>query len=258
MSLPVFQKSEPRTQTRIQSVSRAVALLLAVAESSDGLTAKVLSERVDLSLPTTYHLLTTLWADGMLVKDDSRVFRLGPRAAVIAEAYQRLSMVPASYRDALHSVARRTGETAYLGVWSRGGVRVLDTAEGTQAVRVVGLDAGYTDNLHARASGKLLLAFAPEEERDAILSGTRLRRLTPHTITTRTELLAELETIRKEGFSFDRQEFQLGVDCIAAAIWRGGRVAACITVSCPTHRFEEAKPKIIEVLTDVTENLRDL
>lgn len=258
MSLSARNDDEPRSQTRIQSVSRAVSLLVAIAESSNGLTAKALSEKFGLSLPTTYHLLSTLWAEGMLAKDNARIFRLGPRAAVVAEAYNRLDSVPESYRDALQAIARRTGETTYLGAWRRGGVQVLDTAEGTQAVRVVGLDVGFTEDLHARASGKLLLAYASDDDRDAVLAGARLRKLTPHTITKKADLLAELAQVRNDGIAFDRQEFQLGVDCVSAPIWRGGRVAACITVSSPTHRFAETSDEIIRTLVQTTDELRDI
>lgn len=243
---------EPRSQTRIQSVTRAINLLLAVAESPDGETARQLADRFDLSPATTYHLLTTLWAEGMLTKDGSRVFRLGPKAVVIADAYQRFDSVPAEYRKALHAVAESTGETAYLGVWRNGGVQVLDKVEGVHAVRVVGLDVGFTKDVHARASGKLLLAFASEELRTSVLKRTHLRHVTPHTITRKADLLAEFAKIREAGLSFDREEFCLGVKCVSAPLWRGGEVVACITVSAPSQRFDETQESIIAALRQAT------
>jgi hypothetical protein len=101
-------------------------------------------------------------------------------------------------------------------------------------------------------------ASMPEDERDGVLAGTRLRKLTPHTITKKSDLLSELAKIREDGIAFDRQEFQLGVDCVSAPIWRGGRVAACITVSSPTHRFAETSDEIIRTLVQVTDELRDI
>lgn len=243
---------EPRSQTRIQSVSRATALLLAVAESPDGETAKRLASQAQLPLATAYHLLTTLWADGMLTKDELRVFRLGPRVGVLADAYQQLGTVPAEYRRALQSVAKQTGETAYLAVWRNGGVQVIDRAEGSYAVRVVGLDVGFSEDMHARASAKLFLAFAPEDLRASVLDRMRLRRLTPNTITRKSELLADFAKIREDKLAFDREEFQLGVKCVSAPIWRGETVAACLTVSSPAHRFDDTKAEIISALTKAT------
>ncbi|MFJ7496114.1 IclR family transcriptional regulator [Streptomyces sp. NPDC097727] len=241
---------EPRSQTRIQSVSRAVGLLLAIAESPDGETAKRLADRAGLSPATTHHLLTTLWAEGMLTKDESRVFRLGPKAAVIADAYQRASWVPPEYRKALQSVAHKTGEAAYLGVWRNGGVQVLDKVEGAHAVRVVGLDVGFNKDVHARASGKLLLAFAPEEIRAAVLDRIRLRQVTEHTITRKADLLAEFEAIRQAGLAYDREEFQEGVKCVSIPLWRDDAVAACITLSAPSQRFDATEDVLVGALRE--------
>ncbi|WP_191966700.1 IclR family transcriptional regulator [Microbacterium testaceum] len=240
---------EPRSQTRIQSVSRAVDLLIAVAESSTGETAKSLADRFELSLPTTYHLLTTLWAEGLISKDSQRVFQIGPRAEIIAQAVQRADAVPPAHRAALHQLVSETSETTYLGAWRGGTVKVLETAEGAHAVRVVGLNDAYAaDDLHARASGKLLLAFSSPEVRAETLSRLKLRRLTPHTITRRADLIAELDRIREQGLSYDREEFQLGVSCISAPIRRNGDVVACLTVSSPMQRFPHVESAILAAL----------
>ena len=228
-----------------------MALLVAIAESEDGATAKQLSQRFGLSLPTTYHLLTTLWADGMLAKDDGTVFRLGPQAGVIARAYDRAAAIPQSYRSALHEVANLTGETAYLSVWHGHAVRIVDTVEGSQSVRVAGLEAGYSDNLHARASGKMLLALATPEQRAAALAGRALVARTPNTITDPDELTAELTAIQKAGIAFDRQEFELGIDCIAMAFAQQNGPIACVTVSIPSQRFEARREEVIATLRKV-------
>ncbi|MCQ6272300.1 IclR family transcriptional regulator [Pseudarthrobacter sp. R1] len=248
---------EPRSQTRIQSVSRAVGLLLAVAESTDGETAKRLAEKSGLSLATTYHLLTTLWGEGMLTKDDLRVFRLGTRVGALVDAYQRLDSVPAAYRQALQSVARRTGESVFLGVWRNSGVQVLDRAEGTHAVRVVGLDVGFAEDMHARASAKLFLAFAPKDLRDGVLERMRLRPLTPQTITRKSNLLSEFTKIRESGLAYDREEFRAGVTCVSVPIWRGDNIAACLTVSSPTQRFEDNEGEIVSALKEAAESVRE-
>lgn len=235
-------------QTRIQSASRAVRILLAVAESDDGMHAKDVSVKFGLSLPTAYHLLNTLASEGVLVKDERRRYLIGPRASIIAEAFNKSNVVPERHLKALNLLAESTGETAYLSAWRRGEIVVLATVEGSQAVRVTGLTAGYSQNLHARASGKLLLAFSPEEDREATIKGLVMKRLTDATITSRTALRRELETIREEAIAFDRQEFHDGVECVSAPIWEGGSVVACLTVSTPAGRFVQQRDMIVREL----------
>jgi len=249
-----IEDADLKSQTRIQSVSRAVQILLAIAES-EGLQAKEVSERFGLSLPTTYHLLTTLAAEGMVTKDDRRYFRLGPRAAIISDAYSRDDVVPSNYARAINALAQSTGETTYLSVWRNGAVKVLATAQGAHAVRVVGLDTGYSDNIHARASGKLLLAFAAEDVRESAIERMRFTALTPNTITKKKTFRQELEAIRERGYSFDRQEFQLGVDCVCFPIFQSDHVVACITISSPSPRFVGTQEELIGRLAETSAKL---
>jgi len=230
-------RQKPAGKTTIQSVTRASRLLLAVAAHPDGLSAKSAADQFGLSLPTTYHLLTTLAAEGLLAKVSSRQYVLGPRAAVLAAAVIRNSRAPEYYLLPLRDLAAVTGETAYLAAWRNGAITVLETIEGARAVRVAGLTAGYGDNVHARASGKLLLAFAPAADRDRLLSGTQLRRLTSKTITDRGELDKELEKIRRERIALDLGEFQDSVVCVSAPITEDGVVVGCYTVSTPSERW---------------------
>lgn len=234
--------------TRIQSVSRAVRVLLAVAGSEQGLLAKEVSSQFEFSLPTSYHLLNTMVAEGILYKDEKRRFTVGAGAAVIAEAFNRRTAAPESHLRALEDLAYTTGETAYLSAWRRNEIVVLATIEGSHAVRVKGLTTGYSHNIHARASGKLLLAFCPDDVREQLLERLVLQKLTASTITDSVRLRQELELIRAADISYDRQEFYDGVDCVSAPIREGGTVVASLTVSCPAARFAERRERIVESL----------
>jgi IclR family transcriptional regulator, acetate operon repressor len=67
---------------------------------------------------------------------------------------------------------------------------------------------GFTGSIHARASGKLLLAFAPAEVREDLLDGYDFTRHTANTITSRQDLEAELQGILSAGYALDQQEFR--------------------------------------------------
>lgn len=242
-------------RTRIQSASRAIQILLLIAESKTGLLAREVAMALNLTLPTTYHLLNTLVGEGVVERDERRRFMLGLRATVIADAMKDSAAVPESYLNALNAVARETGETAYLSTERRGEIVILATVEGSHAVRVAGLTTGYSAHMHARASGKLFLAFAPDDKRSALMESLDLHALTEWTITTRTALENELQTIRASGISFDRQEFQEGVTCVSMPVWNDDRVVACLTVSAPAGRFETHESEIIARLTEALQRI---
>lgn len=233
-----LQDAPPR-KPAVQSVARASRILLAVASAPEGLTAKQVAASFDLALPTAYHLLSTLTGEGLLAKDGQRRYVVGPKAAVIAHAMMRDAAPPESYLQALRRLADETGEMAYLSAWRRGRIEVLDHVAGAHAVAVGAISTGFCGDPHARATGKLLLAYADDVVRDAVLQSTELRPLTPHTITDRGRLQGEFERAREDGYACDREEYALGVTCVSAPIRESGIVVAALTVSAPTPRFLE-------------------
>lgn len=243
---------EARQQRRpaVQSVARAARILLAVASAPEGLTAKEVAGAFGLALPTAYHLLSTLTDEGLLAKDRQRRYVVGPKAAVVAHAMMRDAAPPESYVRALRRLAEATGEMAYLSAWRRGQIEVLDTVAGAHAVAVGAIATGFCGDPHARATGKLLLAFADEVVREAVLRATPLRPLTPHTITDEERLRGELERAREDGYACDREEYALGVTCVSAPIREEGIVVAALTISAPTPRFLEHEREYIAAAVD--------
>ncbi|MGC1558600.1 MAG: IclR family transcriptional regulator C-terminal domain-containing protein, partial [Bradyrhizobium sp.] len=105
------------------------------------------------------------------------------------------------------------------------------------AVRVDAGLGGNSNAAHATATGKAILAWLPPTELDRIVADKGLTAFTPHTITDIDRLKEELRLTRRNGFAMDREEFQLGVVCIGAAIRdHAGAVVGSIGVSSPVFR----------------------
>lgn len=241
----------------IQSVSRASRILLAVVGSKEGMAAKQVAELFDLTLPTAYHLLTTLVEEGLLVKDQRRTYTVGPKASVIADAVSRDVNPWPRHLQALERLAEATRESAHLTALRQGKIRVLATVEGAHAVRVGKLETGFFGDVHARASGKLLLAFADESTRATVLKPGRLKKLTPNTISTHAGLLREFDRIRHEGVSYDEQEFELGVACLSVPVFSGGEVVAALTVSAPVDRLHVNREAYVQTALRVAAEASD-
>lgn len=237
--------------TRIQSVARASQLLLWVAQEPQGATAKEIALAQGLALPTTYHLLNTLVDEGLLTKDAHRRYVLGRSTAILAQAYLRGKNVPEALLAALRELAQRTGETAYLADWGEHEIRVLASAEGSQLVRVAEVASGPYEHGHARANGKVLLAYAWPETRDAYLRNHPLVARTENTITDPEDLERELVRIRKRGLAYDEEEYAVGVSCVAAPLMQEGRIIAALGMSVPTPRFKKNRRELAETLLDV-------
>ena len=236
--------------TRIRSVARATQVLLWVAKQPYGVSAREIADAHDLALPTTYHLLNTLVDQGMLTKDSQRRYTLGRSAAILAQAHLRTRAVPDVLLGALRELARHTGETTYLADWGEHDIRVLASVEGRHMVRVAEVATGTYEHGHARANGKLLLAFAAPEVRAAYLRAHPLIPVTSRTVCAPDRFEQELAQIREQGWATDEEEYAPGLSCVAAPVRASGQVIAALGLSVPTERFQQRQAELTAILLE--------
>ena len=233
--------------TRIRSVRRAAALLEQAALSPGGCTATSAARALEIPLPTAYHLLNTLVDAGLLAKDERR-YRLGAKVGLLAEAFLTQVSAPTHLVERLRELAERTGETAYLSAWRQSDAVLLQIVEGRRAVRVSGLHLGYSGIAHARASGKVLLAFGRPGTLEEYLRSHRISARTPKTVSGADALRAEIEAARRAGYAIDEEEFAEGVACIAAPVADG---TMAIGISVPVERYRSLRQELIDAVVAV-------
>jgi IclR family transcriptional regulator, acetate operon repressor len=248
-------KSKPRP--RVQSVARATGILLAIAQTDSGLTTKEISERVGIGRQATYHLLHTLVGAGILTRDDRNRYLLGLRIGVLVQGFER-QLAPSEHLGPIvRELAHDTGETAYASGWWSGEIVTLTSTRGTSAVQAADVPHGHVGNAHARASGKLLLAFAPPALRDAYLDARELGRLTPKTLTDRGALEREFALIRERGYAVDDEEFAPGLCCLAYPL-DAGYSPFVLAISAPRERFFEQRATYLATVRRLAESQSDV
>lgn len=234
MPLPTGDRDDPKP--RIQSAVRTISILLAVAESADGLKAREIMEKVALSRQVTYHMIQTMLSTGIIRKNDKNRYVLGLAAVSLAEGFRRQLAPPEHLARRVRSIVAATGETAYAGGWVDGEIVALATARGESPVGAAQVPQGYSGYAHARATGKLLLALAEPAVRQAYLARHILEARTRNTITDLDELHNEFERIRARGYATDNEELNEGLQCLAVPVeGLGGRFA--LGISVPKERF---------------------
>jgi IclR family acetate operon transcriptional repressor len=80
--------------------------------------------------------------------------------------------------------------------------------------------------------------------------------LTQATITSRTALLAELATIRAQGYAVNHGESASGLVAVGAAISSGEQVLAALTTAAPVTRVDQAK--VQEIARALQEAAREI
>jgi DNA-binding IclR family transcriptional regulator len=144
-------------------------------------------------------------------------------------------------RPILDALWRETGETVNLAVLDGREIIYLDVIESPHNFRLVS-QIGMRRPLHCTALGKAVLAWQTASFRDELLSTAKFEKLTPHSITRSSELIAELGRIQRRGYALDDEEVELGARCVAAPVLdSSGLVAAGVSVSGPTIRMARAR-----------------
>ena len=240
------QDAEPVRQPRVQSVAKVANILFAVAQSADGLKALEISAQLGLPRQATYHLLHTLVTLGMLTKTADNRYLLGLRVGALAEAFPRHLAPPERLLPYVRQVASETGETTYAVGWVEGEIAALAVVRGRFAVQTAEIPHGTCIDAHARASGKLLLAFPDPALRDRYLARHPLNARTVHTVADRASLDASFKEIQRERYATDLEEFADGVSCLAVPI-HDGSVPFALSLSAPTARFDTEWPRYLEI-----------
>ena len=106
--------------------------------------------------------------------------------------------------------------------------------------------------LHCGASGKVLLAYLPEEIRKDMICSRPLEKFTPKTITDPVELEADLEKIRRDGYALSFEEREAGTYSVVAPVMgKSGKILASLSICGPIFRFpDEQREKNIAAALD--------
>jgi IclR family pca regulon transcriptional regulator len=93
--------------------------------------------------------------------------------------------------------------------------------------------------------GKAMLAFLPDDERNAAIERVQFSRLGPNTRTSRQALLKDLERVRTTGIAVNDEELAYGLRSIAAPISnRSGEIVAALNLAA--HRSMALTDDLIE------------
>ncbi|MFC9926357.1 IclR family transcriptional regulator [Streptomyces sp. NPDC127190] len=223
----------------VQSVDRAISVLEILARRGEAGVTEVAAE-LDVHKSTAFRLLGALEARGLVEQSAERgKYRLGFGIVRLAGAVTGRLDVTQQGRAVCERLAAEIGETINIAVLQEHYAVNLHQERGPGAVGAHNW-VGQLTPVHATSSGKILLAHLPERERARILAAAGLRRLTPHTLTSRTRLEKDLAEARTRGYAVTLEELELGLHAMAAPIRsHDGEVVAALSASGPGYRFTE-------------------
>lgn len=226
----------PDRELAVRSVERAIAILDLLSDGGERSGAD-LSRELGVHRSTALRLLGTLARHALVERDEkSGRYRLGRRLQQLASVVTGEFDLRSEARPVCDRLSRAVGETVTLDVLA--GDMIVPIEQATESTSVVSVNwLGRRTPVHCTASGKAILAYSPPSVRDRIL-GRRLEASTPHTITDRKEIEAQLDAVRIAGVAVTYEELELGLDAVAAPVFGpAGEVVAALDVSGPSLRL---------------------
>ncbi len=173
---------------------------------------------------------------------------LAPLAAVVN------SELRDELRPYLEQLSREADETVDLAMLDEDRVYFIDQIPVPHRLRAVSA-VGATFPLHCSANGKAFLAELPLDQVERLVP-ERLQPFTPYTITSREQLLEELQRIRVERVAFDREEHTIGICAVGATIRDALGNLAAITIPVPSIRFYGNEQKLAAMLLHTCGRIR--
>lgn len=173
-----------------------------------------------LNASTCHEVLKTLVHGGYLGYDgESREYSIGPAIATMAVKGLSTDTMIAAARPALRQWVRETQFTAFLARWLPDNtVLIVDKVESTKEIKMT-VEVGQRFPPTAAALGKSFMAFMDPTELKDVLHSIDLPAYTSRSISDREKWNAELDRVRKLGWSESSREFYSSTNAVVSPVF---------------------------------------
>lgn len=244
----------------IRAVERALDVLLCFSSEKPELSMTQISEMIGINKSTIHRLLATLQAKRFVERDvTTGLYSPGNRLiqlAFLTLEKNDLHEIAAPYMHRLNDMHL---ETITLSILDDKDMVYIAVLESPQKVKLAA-EPGQRLPAFCTASGKVVMAYSPEEVVQLILE-EGFRKYTSSTISTRETMLHILDLVRQRGFAYSEQEYEEGINAVAAPILdKKNRPLAAIAVAGPTYRLPvermmEIGPTVAAIAKEISKEI---
>lgn len=241
----------------IRAVERALDVLMCFSSQTPELTMTQISEMVGINKSTVHRLLATLEGKRFVERDAvTGVYRPGIRLlqmAFLTLDQNNLRRLAAPF---LHTLCELYRENVNLSVLDDTDVVYLDVIESTQRVKLAAAP-GQRLPAYCTASGKAILAFLPEDKVREILAHG-MQKHTQNTYTSIEAFFEDISCTREQGYAISEQEFEDGINAIAAPICN--HPIASVSIAGPAYRLTrqrmiEIGPNLVAIVKKIAQEI---
>ena len=247
------------SQMSNKSIGKGLQIIEVLSQSNAPMRLRDIAQAVEMPDSTVLRMLSTLIEYEYIRQDmETSKYFLTLKFAKIGASVSSHRV----FRDISHPIllelSEKCQEAACIAVEGKNHMIYVDVVDGPDGMLKIMHYIGKQVPMHCTGVGKCIMLNYSEAQIDAFIRETGLPRYTPNTITTKDELLRNLERVRKLGYACDDQERELGARCVASYIKDySGKIIAAISVSGPINRmtyeyFEQVSAAVVKAAKDIS------
>jgi DNA-binding IclR family transcriptional regulator len=224
---------------------KAFAVLEEVARNQSELGISDISRRLGISKSTIYGITNALTDLGALRQhQETKKFRLGPALLQLGSQVLDGMDLKSTAKPLMDNLSKEFRETVFLGTFSERGIMIVEKVDSPLELKITA-PIGTRIPIFAGATGKVFLAYAPEQKIERLLAGKPLPKYTDNTITSREKYLEELDLVKRSGYARDFEEYIQGVNAICVPVFDNwNTVIAALWMVGFTNSFTREKANL--------------
>jgi DNA-binding IclR family transcriptional regulator len=224
----------------LKTVKKALAILDSFTPDVQSQGVTEIASKLSMPKSTIHALLSTLREEGYIIYDSvARKYSLGFKPLELAGRIRSNRDLRDLSLPLMEELSRTCEEDVALNIPVEGRRVCIALVESRYFVRQF-VPVGRALPLHCSAAGKVLMAYLPGREIDAIIKRHGLPGFTPNTITNKEMLIKELEHVRRRGYAESREEYGKDAAALAFPLCNGkGETVASLSIQSTVNRLTE-------------------
>ena len=220
----------------VMGLEKGLAIIEAFGQSTSSLTLTQAAEITGHSKASVRRCLLTLCKLGYATQA-GRQFNLASRALRLGYAYVTSVQLTKVAQPILDLTSEHTHESASLAVLDSQDVVFVARSTHRRSLSS-GLGVGARLPMYCSATGRILLSDQSKSHLEFILNRMSRPSLTPHTLTSMSDVLGEIERAHIQGHALCDEELEIGLRSIAVPIRNAqGMLIAAMSLSVSVHRM---------------------
>lgn len=207
------------TQSRhVRSVEKAIELLDHFWAANRPMSLTELVAVTGWAKSTVHGLLSSMLDSAVVEQGSDGKYRLGYHLFELGSSASSAWNVVELAQSRMDAVMEDLGQSVYLARLSGDELILISGAEPKSGFHISS-EVGSRVPLYCTSQGKSILAAMPDAKAKTLLRAKGMAALTPSTLTTWSELQAQLELTRELGYAVERGEFKAGLQSVGAPIF---------------------------------------